>query len=160
MRKWILSLLLITVPVQADSIVKYGLGVGSSAKNSNTEVKTISIAYQENAFGPIIYQLEGGIWTDSRSDVKRKGSGFGDAGIGFNIDAGNLYCQTVVALAIITDTDSMLGSHFQFNNDLAIGLKDRDGNSIGLNYKHISNAGLVSPNIGRDFIMMRLAIPL
>jgi len=138
---------------------KYGLGVFNSAKNSKVEVKMVSFGHQDPFFGYMIRQWEVGGWMDSRSDLGRKSSGFANGSIGVNIDVSRFYAQSLWGLGVVTTKDSMLGGNFQFNQDLGIGLKDARGMAIGLNYKHISSAGIFKPNQGRDFMSIKLSIP-
>lgn len=56
-------------------------------------------------------------------------------------------------IGFISDTDVYLGGHLEFNHNLYIGIKDKHDKSIGLSYRHISNAGLFMPNVGRDFYL-------
>lgn len=144
---------------QSGAYFKYGLGIFNSAKNSKAEVKMVSVGHQSPIFGYMIKQWEVGGWMDSRSDLGRKSSGFANGSIGVNIDIGNFYAQSLWGAGVVTTRDSMLGGNFQFNQDLGLGLKDSRGVGIGLNYKHISSAGIFKPNEGRDFFAIKLTIP-
>jgi len=161
MKNWIpfLSLTVISINAHAESFIKYGIGVAGSAKDSIAESKTIALGYKEKLLGAFAYQLEGGFWTDSRKDLGRTGSAFASSSLGLNIEAGYFYTHAFCGPAVITDKDSMLGGHFQFNNDIGLGVKDKDGYSMGVNYKHISSAGIFTPNQGRDFLTIKLGVP-
>ena len=139
--------------------LKYGVGFGSSAKERAVEVKTASIGKQRQFF-IFIDQWEVGGWFEQSNDPSRKSSGFIDYSVGLNVDAGYLYVQSLWGVAAITTKDSYLGGNFQFNQDFSLGVKDARGVAIGLNYKHMSSAGIFTPNVGRDFISIRLGVPL
>jgi hypothetical protein len=156
----ILSIIL-SVNLHADLAIKYGLGVAQSAKDSNSETKVISIAYQEQiAFLEyLIKQYEVGAYIDSRQDLGRRSSGFATASLGVHVNAAGTYCQALWGVGGITNVDSYLGGNFQFNQDLSVGFRDNNGAMIGVNYKHISSAGLYMPNVGRDFLMIKMSVP-
>jgi hypothetical protein len=142
-----------------DSFFKYGVGVSNSAKHSRVETKILSIGRQ-TPLGPyLIHQVELGVWADSAGDG-RTGSGFADYSVGVNVNVGRIYTQVLWGFAGITTPDAYLGGNFMFNQDLSLGVRDTRGVAVGLNYKHISSAGIFMPNIGRDFGQVRVSIPL
>ncbi len=152
----------LTVPVEklhAETIFKYGLGVFNSAKDSAAETKFASLAYQDEFLGLFIYQFEGGFWYDTREDMGRRSSAFAGASIGVDVDVRPFFAQWLVGPSVISTKDSYLGGPLQFNNDVAFGLRDHRGNSVGIGYKHLSSAGIFEPNKGRDFLMLRIGIP-
>lgn len=143
---------------EAGSFARYGLGVFDSADYGRASVKTVSFGYQEKIFGSIYKQFEAGLWTDS-SGHGRTGSGFGSASLGLDVSPGDITLRCSGGLAAITSPDSMLGGWFQFTQDFLFGVHDRQGNLIGINYKHISSAGIYHPNMGRDFVTIQAEIP-
>lgn len=156
----ILLLLLCSTAQADDSIMKYGVGIFNSAKESRSEMKQFSFAWQAPVFkGYLVRQYEVGGWLDSRSDIGRKSSGFTSASIGVPIEVGYFYAQALWGAALITTPDEMLGSVFQFKHDMALGIRDEKGNTIGLNYSHMSDAGIKLPNEGRDVMSVRISIP-
>jgi hypothetical protein len=144
---------------ETQTFFKYGVGVFKSANRSAVEVKTISVGRQRPLGYYMIYQYEVGGWMDTRDDAGRKSSGFANVATGINLNIGPMYAQSLWGVALITNTDSYLGGHEQFNEDLAIGIKDWRGVGLGINYKHISSAGLWQPNMGRDMMSVKLNIP-
>lgn len=142
------------------SYVKYGVGVFSSAKDSNVEVKTVAVGRQAPLGSWFIWQWELGVWSDSRQDIGRASSGIASVSMGINVDAGYFYCQSLWGIAGITTPDAYLGAPAQFHQDLSCGIKNRQGMSFGPNYSHDSSGGIFMPNVGRDFGTIRLAIPL
>lgn len=160
MKKLLLILsFLITCSAFADTVVKYG----SNVCNENEKLgstKTIFIADQTMIFGPFVRQYELGGWVDNSGIEGRRSSLLGGASLGVNVNAEIFFAQALVGPSLISHTDSNLGGHFQFNNDIALGFRDPDTKAtVGLSYKHVSSAGLASPNKGRDFIMFRVSIP-
>jgi hypothetical protein len=152
-------LLLLATTSHAETYFKYGLGVFNSARDNRAEVKTFALGHQEKILNSVVYQFEGGMWADSRGDLGRKSSGFGNMSIGLDVQAGYVYTQALWGLGFITTTDSMLGGNFQFNNDLGVGIRDQKGYAIGLNYKHMSSAGIYDVNAGRDLLYIKMGFP-
>lgn len=158
----LLLLLLTTLNLKADeTIFKYGLGIFNSAKDSKAEMKQISVAKQYSLLkGYVIQQVEIGGWIDSRRDLGRKDSGFGSYSLGIPVDFDVLFLQPLWGIGLITSPDSMLGGRFpQFFHNFTVGIKDSKGNSIGVNYSHVSSAGLYKINKGRDVLSVRLGLP-
>lgn len=141
------------------SFFKYGVGIANSATESRAEVKILTIGRTMPLGSLLAHQWEVGGWVDNSSDQTRKGSGFGSYAFGVNVNAGYLYAQSLWGVCAITTRDSYLGGNLQFNQDLSVGLRDSRGVMVGANYKHISSAGIFMPNQGRDFLLIRLAIP-
>lgn len=150
--------LLLSVNAYADAFVSYGFGLFHSAKNSVVETKNASLGYRGGIFKNLHHKVELGGWTDTRKDLGRNGAGYGFYSLGVYVDADNFYGYSFVGAGGVTRTDSMLGGHFQFSEDVGIGIKDKRGVSIGLNYKHISSAGIYNPNQGRDFLQLSLGV--
>lgn len=141
--------------------LKYGVGVAESAKDGHSETKTMSFAYRNSIMGPFVYVVNTGFWTDTRSDLNRHGSLFGSIGPGLYVDAGSVYGEASCGLGVISQKDSMLGGRFpQFDNNMGVGIKDKNNYAIGLNYHHVSSAGIEKPNRGRDFIEVKLTFPI
>ena len=163
--KWLLLVCMLLPSISsADELgegtfFKYGLGVKTKDQESISEVKMFSVGRQS----PFLYILEqkweAGMWSDTHGDG-RKSSGFGGWSIGIEPKLGTFYIHSFWGLIGITHTDSMLSTNFQFMQDIGVGLRDARGISIGLGYKHISNAGIQQPNKGRDFFFAQLQIPL
>ena len=62
-------------------------------------------------------------------------------------------------MALITNTDARLSSVFQFKHTVGVGVRDYRNVEIGVDYSHISNAGLSLPNAGRDLVQLRMSVP-
>lgn len=160
MNKLIFLLLLISnVCIAADeAFLGYGLGVFKSASESSIQVKVIDGGIRSFLIDGIYWQIKGGYWIDSSSDPTRKSGGFASSGPGMEVNLAPVEIRSGWGLGFITTPDSILGGVFpQFNGELYIGLRDKKGDGIGLEYNHISSAGLVTPNQGRDFIILQLS---
>lgn len=157
--KYLLLLLLTTTVLADDLTVKYGPGVFQSAKNGH-ETLNATLGYQKELLYLLSYQIEVGGWSDKRIDLGRRSSMYGSYSIGSTVNASYMYAEAFLGVAGITNPDSYLGGHFQFNNDLGIGFRDKYGKRIGINYKHMSSAGLYNPNVGRDFLLLKLSFDI
>lgn len=155
------AILLSSVALADDqSFVKYGVGVAGSGKDSLAETKLLSIGYKSNIWSDYLIGLwEAGGFVDVTGSG-RASSAFGFGGAGVYVDSGPLYLQNTFEIGLITNPDSYLGGPFQFSEDIGVGLKSKSGASIGVNYKHISSAGIELPNKGRDFMTFVVGIPL
>lgn len=139
------------------SFFKYGLGVFLPDQKSKAEVKMFSVGYQDELY-IIDYKLEAGLWADQRGG-DRSSSGFGSASLGIEPRLGWFYIHSFWGVALITSPDSMLSTPYQFSQDFGLGVGDTRGVRVGAGYKHLSNAGIKSPNKGRDFMYLSLQIP-
>lgn len=156
-----LAILLFFVSSQAYSeeiFFGYGLGIFNSAKNIPAEVKTINLGYRVELYSGIYWQFKGGYWKDASDDYNRKSSLYLSTGPTMLVDLKPIEVRTGLGLATISVPDSYLGDIFpQFNEELYLGVRDKNGNGIGIKYEHISSAGIVQPNIGRDFVILEIS---
>lgn len=134
------------------------LGVFNSAQKSKVETKFLNIGHRSDLGFGLSQQIEAGGWIDSAGGG-RGSSGYGAYQIGVETDT-EVQGRVMFGPAIITSPDIYLGGIFpQFTEDFYIGIKGHDGNTVGVKYKHISSAGLCSPNMGRDFAGVEIGIP-
>jgi len=99
-------------------------------------------------------KLEVGAYTDS--DPGHVGAPFGSVLLGKRFGSyEGLNATGFMGCAIIGSTDQVLGSLFEFTEEAIVGYKN-----VGLGYKHVSNAGLASPNHGRDYVSLTVAFHL
>lgn len=143
---------------EAGSFGRYGVGLFNTAQYGHASTKLFSLGREEDLFGPFIHQGEIGLYAD-QSGHGRKSSAFGFYSIGVEVNPGYFLARSLWGIGAITHPDAMLGGQFQFTQDLFIGVKDYKENAIGLNYKHISSAGIYTPNKGRDFLTVQVEIP-
>lgn len=69
-----------------------------------------------------------------------------------------VFVGVFMGVAVLTHTDRVLGGNFQFIHDLELGTRSSQeiNSTISLNFKHISNAGIKKPNLGRNLLGIRL----
>lgn len=133
------------------------VGVANSGKNSHAETKFVNVGRRDQfAFG-LTYQYEVGGWVDTAGDG-RKSSGYGAYQLGVQTD-GPVFARVMAGPALVTNPDSYLGGPVAFTEDFYFGLSGNNKNTVGVMYKHISNAGLEQPNIGRDLAGVQISIP-
>lgn len=152
-------ILIFCLPSHAGELqFRYGLGIEIPEPTYKGEVKHFSLAYQ-NELPPIfIEKTEIGMWADDNGN--RQSSGYIAHSFGVRVKAQYIYAEALWGLSLISHPDNVfLSGHMQFMQDLGIGLIDELGRSIGVCYKHLSNAGIQLPNKGRDAIQIQVGIP-
>lgn len=149
--------LLITDDGYPEDYASFAVGVANSGKASLTETKLFNFGHRDKFLFGLSYQYEVGGWIDIAGQG-RKGSGYGAYQIGVETD-GPIFARVMVGPALITTPDAYLGGAFNFTEDFYLGLSGKNGNTIGVLYKHVSNAGLEPPNMGRDFAGVTVSIP-
>lgn len=159
MRKLLCLLLLISNVALADEgFLGYGVGVFHDADQYTGQNKYFEVGYRSDIWEGIMWQYKGGFWGEGSQDTTRKNGFWISSGPQFQVDLQPLEIRTGWGLAMISNPDSQLGGRFpQFNGELYLGLRDKRGNAIGFQYEHISSAGLVTPNQGRDFVTLQLS---
>jgi hypothetical protein len=157
-RRYLSGLILLSLTACA-STFKYGVGLNGDATFPDPSTKIISVVDQEEFLeGPFDYQWELGTFIDNSNRLGP--TVFGSFALGLETKGPGLFASYFVGPALITQTDQRLASIFEFNNNFQIGIRDRRGLSLGVGFQHFSNAGLWAPNIGRDFFIINLTIPL
>lgn len=128
---------------------------GKQASSSNRSAKVFGLGAQEHIDSGIIAATELDL-LNTPSNTSTDSFVFG-TGLGLRVDNKSSFATAVWGPAYLSQKDSDLGGHFQFMQDLTLGLED-DYNTIGVGYKHISSAGIEKPNRGKDFIYFRLGV--
>ena len=159
-----IRVLLIFLFLSTPAIAKQGTfasyGLGILDKNSTSaDVKIFSLGYQDDWIWVFDHKYEMGLWTDVRRDMGRSSSGYVAYSVGLEPELDWFYIHSFWGLLLMTNPDAYLSTNFQFMQDLGIGFQGKKGSRIGVNYKHISNAGIKTPNKGRDFFQVKLQIP-
>ena len=166
MRALVLSVFLgILTATQAlaggDFTFKYGLGFGLPQQKGVAEVKLFEVGYQRPLTSVLHHKFGLGLWADTRTgDGKRKSAGYTSYSLGVRVEPGPFYLESYWGVALITGTDSLLSTLFEFTGDLAVGARDSKGRFLGVSYKHFSNAGIKNPNRGRDFFLVNVGFPV
>jgi hypothetical protein len=156
MRRFGPILLMILSACAHSSHLKYGVGL-NDGPFPDTQVKIIGIG-SSRPLGPIFdMQHEAGLFADNRSGLGPTGY-VSPAMIGLETKGPGLYAHYFVGPSLITQTDQRLSSILEFENSFELGIRDYRGISLGANLTHFSNAGLWLPNMGRDFLGVRLNI--
>lgn len=152
MLKYALIALLCSTPGYGNSYhLMYGVGANSSRL---TDSRFIAIGHEWPAWSLFRVKTEGGIYHDN---TQNSGAiGFISPSIGVATPTYPLYLKVFLGPALITQEDSRLTSILQFNHDIELGLRGETGVSVGINYKHLSNAGLWGANLGRDAFLLKL----
>lgn len=150
--------LLLAAESHAGSFGRYGVGVFEDMGTASP-TKAFSLGYEEDWFGPFVRQCELGLYADPRGSDGRRSGGYGFISAGVEVKAGYLVLRSLWGLGAITHPDVRLGGPFQFAQDALVGVRGLNNNVIGINYKHISSAGIYSPNMGRDFVSVQVEIP-
>lgn len=138
-----------------DASVKFGLGMINSKLTS--QVKPFSLREEIPVVWSIKEAKEIGMWSDTGKNQGRTSSGFGQYELGVKPESDHFYVKAFYGLALITSPDSQLGGIIQFGGDAGFGFQDKLS-FVGLNYKHISSAGLEMPNKGRDNIQLECGV--
>ena len=138
--------------------LSYKAGTGLDTTGFSGYVAIFSAAYESPLWGLIDQKIEAGLWVD-REGKGGQGSFYGGYAVGMKVHPGVVYGQFFLGVAGISNPDAYLSSVFQFTHDIGVGIEDKEGRALGLNVKHISNAGLKSPNVGRNFFMVDIKFP-
>lgn len=81
--------------------------------------------------------------------------GYGFIGLGPQVRAGALELNSAWMVGGITHPDAVLGGPFQFAQEFQVLVRDQtSGMALGIEYSHISSAGIHMPNYGRDMIQL------
>ncbi len=151
-----LNVFMFLIPILGDYgtiNLKYGLGFLQSQGS-----QVASLGYQSNIYKGIAHQLEVGGWPDRIGS--RSSSMYGEYSLGLRLLKPDYYLESMHGIGMISNPDALLGGRFQFFHDIGGGIRDKDGYSMGLVVKHVSSAGINKPNIGRNFIGVKLGFPI
>lgn len=130
-----------------------------SARNGISSQKGLSWGYQDEILF-LDKKWEVGFWSDQSGYPGAKSSAFGSYSLGVEPTYGGLYVSFFQGIALITHPDTVLGGPIQFVEDIGLGIRDKKrGTSFGLQYKHVSSAGIFKPNRGRDTFGIQVRIP-
>ena len=120
------------------------------------DVKGLSLAHYLHA-DPLVFKTEAGVLSSAGNFT-----GFIFGGAGVQPTYGPIFVYFIQSVGLVNNPDgSYLSGNFQFSEDVGVGFRDKNNNtSIGLGFKHISNAGIVAPNNGRDLLNLEIRLPL
>lgn len=146
--------LFLTQSAHADNTYyQFGAGVENNTQQSNSDMKfgEIGRAHEGKTF---IFHYALGGWTDASHYPGAKDGYFATAMIGWEPKTENVYLHYLIGPAILYPTDTVLAGNFEFAQELGFGLRDVRNVRVGLAVRHFSNAGLVAPNLGRNFLVI------
>jgi len=157
----IIILAFLFVPFYSHGIsfeASYGLGAENSL-GPTAKIKTLNLGVHNVLPKNLCYKFSTGAYWDVSRDL---------VSLLTFIQAGPrieplpfLYFENLIGPGFISKKDDLLGSHFQFAIDLGFGFQTPGTKvAIGLNFRHISNAGIKKPNHGRNFWTLNLSVPL
>lgn len=142
----------------AEELISYGLGIFHSAENWPTETKVFRLAHRQEIDTMTYYMIEWGLWVDTAGNG-RLSSTYVAGSIGVRVDLKPFFIANSLGLGAVAIPDAYLGGAFpQFTEELTIGVQGSNRTTIGLSYKHFSSAGIVSPNMGRDFVLLTIGV--
>lgn len=162
---FILSLSIFSQPAHAAGFAQWGIA-SEHPSNNLSAVKFVEFG-KSGEEGKLAYTIGAGGWSDNTGYKAESeiGNGYKTAAhsslfleslFGVEPKSEHFYINYKLGPVIITNTDALLGSNFQFGHELGIGMRDSKEVRVGLVIKHFSNAGIVRPNKGRDFVGVRI----
>lgn len=181
-RKQILISLLFSASIaHANIFAQWGITSSTRETPDRSEVKFVEFG-KAGEEGKLAYTLGVGGWSDNthygKQALKTKApndgvvhvdlpdnpfasqeaqsSAFVEALFGVEPKSDHFYMSYKLGPALITNPDAMLGSNIQCGHEFGLGMRDARDVRIGLVIKHFSNAGIVRPNLGRDFVGLRI----
>lgn len=159
LKKWVLLGMFVSIGVYAQDdqvIVDGAIGVFHSGEKSLSETKLATFGIQEDLLGPWKDRAVVGGWLDNAGNGKT-GSALISGQLGFEINSNGTIGSIFAGPCLISHPDEvLLGGYLEFMEDFHLGLQDHGNNYIGVFYRHISDAGLTSVNIGRDVVGIEL----
>lgn len=109
--------------------------------------------------GSLLLKMESGVWV-AKGEGERS-SFYAAPAIGYRLNNGwGPFFESYLGAGYISAVDAKLGGHVQLFSDMNFGVMDAKGWGLSVGFKHISNFGLKLPNEGRDFLAVRLLIPI
>jgi len=140
----------------ADAVVNVGVGKGIFGAPGTPFERSVSGGYQWVIGTDFFVRPEAGWFEDL--------SGHGESSLWVSpligvrtISHFGPELHIAVGPAYLQNPDQVLGGHFQFSLEGGVGISDGK-TSLGLEWKHLSSAGIEMPNQGRDFISIQLRI--
>jgi hypothetical protein len=135
-----------------------GVGMGKSVldKRAFERFGTLGVRYGGTSWK---LQGNGGYWLALQPGEQSSVFGSVQGGVEVVGQSGT-FAQVMFGPALVQNPDSKLAGHFQFHLAAGAGVKNSAGYGLAFIWNHLSNAGLVQPNMGRDLLTAQLLIPL
>lgn len=159
---WIATLLTLMISASAQAAseadLMLGVGMGKSVldQQGNFErLGTLGVRY-----GSVWkIQANGGYWYAPALGDRSSLYGSLQGGVEV-VGEGGMFAQVMFGPGIIQHPDDKLAGHFQFHLSTGAGIKSEQGYTLALVWNHLSNAGILQPNLGRDLLTLQVGIPL
>jgi len=121
---------------------------------NNTYSAVYGVGYTKNFDRIYLAKVEVGFWTDSQAN--HSDAFLTTVSLGHRFGRLNtLYFELNMGVRIVSHTDSLLSTPFNFVESILIGYK-----GVGFGVSHTSNAGIRSPNVGRDNLFLSYTLRL
>ncbi len=149
-------ILIVSTLANAELISSVGVGKGILKANGTLFERVGIIGYQKNINSNLFIRPELGYFGDLSKEGKS--SSWVSSLIGAKVlTKSGITNHIAIGPSYLQNPDNTLGGHFQFSLEGGVGLQDNNV-SIGLAWKHLSSAGIETPNNGRDFIVLQLGL--
>lgn len=151
--KYFITLIILLVPqycLAHGYYAQWGAGVMNDNQKEYSQVKYAELG-KRASFRDAEYSIGMGGWIDKSHYPGAESSLYVQALAGLQPRLKNFVLGYFVGPAYITTPDKVLASNFQVSHELIIGVRDDRNVRVYFSVKHYSNAGMVLPNIGRNF---------
>lgn len=136
---------------------QYGLGFGSNGNILNSSEKNFNVGYYNKLSKVLGWDIHGGILTEGGQT-----SGYTFAQFGLVLHPFDwMYVDHYFGPGYVTKGNNKISGGLNFSIHIGMGWRDPNARmTVGLNWKHISNAGITQPNRGMDFWLVQVGIPI
>lgn len=146
--------LFIASPCYAGSwYAQWGAGIMAPEQDSLGEIKYVEFGSRQVGDN-FVRQIGIGGWVDGTKKEGVQNSQYFQWLWGVEVENRGRRVSYLVGPAVIVKTDSLMGSWYHVSHELSYGWVDE--HFIGIVLKHYSNAGLKRPNVGRNFIGLKV----
>lgn len=153
----VLSILFLSLPLQGATYINWGIAQDYPGGGSYSDVQTYSMGIRKPLLSKFDGFIELGGWKDPGHYTGAKPGEFVAGGLILDLKLTEKYVSYSLGPCLITPTDTLLGGNFQIYHKFAIGYRDTQDKRIGLFLKHFSDAGMVKPNYGRNFLGLEIS---
>ena len=132
--------------------VEYGQGLqdNSHLVSGGQTYHLIGYLHARSSFGGII---------DKSLQPGRSSTGFANGQLGLDLQHKSVFVEGYTGPGLISSQDDRLSSVYQIFSNASLGVR-KFGLGLSIGYQHISNAGTKGPNLGRDFFLVGVQLPL
>lgn len=136
----------------SETHIEYGQGIqdNSHLLSGGRTYSLLGVLHARSSFGGII---------DKSLEKGRSSTAFLNGQIGVDLQKDHLFFEGYTGPGLISSQDDRLSSPYQLFSNASLGVRAL-GLDAKVGYMHISNAGMKGPNLGRDFILFGIGLPL